>query len=161
MMRAMVCGCSPWRNLASCWGSAFCSESSLLALSSWARLTASSMRARALRAECLDEQALGILGAALRDVLLGDGQIVVLVQDRGGLGGIDGAHVGDLLGHLLQLGFVQVVEDQAGDLLAQQNQENGGLADARVRSCRQRDSSAFTIPDPASGRGARRRPARV
>ena len=52
---------------------------------------------------------------------------------------------------------VQVGEDQAGDLLAQQNEKNGGLAEAGVRSFGERESS-IALPDPIlnEARGADR-----
>src|SRR6266568_4453664 len=78
-----------------------------------------------------------ILRAALRNVLLGDCQIVILVQDRGSLIGIDNTNFGNFLCHPLQIGFIQILEDEAGDFLTQQHEENRSFANAGTR-CRKR-----------------------
>jgi hypothetical protein len=85
-------------------------------------------RPGAFAAEGLHQQRAGIVLAALRQIILGQAQPVILLQNvRGGLR-LHSSQLADLLRQTLQLGLAQMTVNRCRRLFAQQHQQHRSLA---------------------------------
>ena len=127
---AMVCGCSPSINFASCCGSALRRESSLPALVSAAERHLAQQFLGALLAEGLDQQLVGIFLSALYLAVSGRDQALEFLQHRQHRLGVDRLEQGDFARDLFDFCRRQMAIDLAGRILAEDHHQNRSLVQA-------------------------------
>ena len=133
----MVCGCSLWMNLASCCGSAFCSVSKLASSEPSVFTSRSTSFLGVLRAEGVHQHFLGVIDAALEDVVVGHRHLVELFEHRLGLFVADGSDARHLVADDLHFLFVHLPQDLAADLIAEDDHAEWRLCGCRVHwQCR-------------------------